>query len=129
MTPASRAQQIYGRFKAFHAEHPEFYAAIERFSLQVIESGRARYGIAAVLERVRWHMNIERRQGDDVKINNDYKPYYARMFAAKHPEHADFFSTRRRTSEDKPPYGLDIPVLSPLPAVGEHHLMEELRRL
>ena len=30
----------------------------------------------------------------DYKINNDYKPFYSRMFMAEHPKYDNFFNTR-----------------------------------
>ena len=123
----SRADQIFRRFCQFHSDNPDIWRLFERFSLELVKSGREHYGIGAVCERIRWHIDVETK-GDEVKINNDFRAYYARMFKVTHPQY-DLFSTRRRTSADKPAFDVDLPVYRGSPAGDEATLMEMLRRL
>lgn len=65
----------------------------ERFALEVIASGRRHYSARAILHRIRWYENIERRR-DDFKCNNNWTPALSRWFMAKYPKHDGFFETR-----------------------------------
>lgn len=82
-------------FWQYHNDNPGIYSWIKHFALQAIAAGHKHYAIASIVERVRWHTNIE--MGDDTfKINNTYRPHYARLFMSEYPEHAGFFRTRER---------------------------------
>jgi hypothetical protein len=122
----SRADQIEAAFLRFHEANPIVWDLFERFALQAIAAGRHGYGSAAIFERIRWHMAIE-TVGEPIKLNNNYRAYYARMFAAKHPEHAGFFRCRKRTSIERPPGRPDRQVFVAPPAAGERALLELLR--
>lgn len=123
----SRAEQIFDRFVEFHRQNPEVWRLFERFALQAAAAGRSRYGAAAIVERVRWHIEVETK-GDAVKINNDFRAYYARMFMVAHPG-LDLFEIRRRVSADKPAYDVDLSFVPAAPLHDERTLMEQLRRL
>jgi hypothetical protein len=123
----SRADQIYSRFKEFHAANPQIWELFERFALDVAARGMKTYGAAAITERVRWHVAIDAR-GADVKINNDFRAYYARMFNAKHP-HLDLFNTRVRRSADHAAYRNDLETFVLPPASGEESLLADLRSI
>lgn len=87
---------IRAAFEEFHARHPEVYAMFERFSLEMLAGG-LNLGAKAVWERMRW----ETRVGPlcvttrTYRLNNNFTPYYARLFMARHPEHAHAFHKRR----------------------------------
>ena len=49
-----------------------------------------------IINRVRWETNIMTTD-KDYKINNNYKPFYSRMFMSEHPEYENFF--HKRTSK------------------------------
>lgn len=82
---------------AFHQENPHVYELFKRFTLEAIKSGRAHYSVNAIFERIRWYTDIETKN-DPFKINNNHRPYYARMFMDQHPEHEGFFRIRRTPS-------------------------------
>jgi hypothetical protein len=123
---STRAEQIFERFKTFHASNPEVWRLFQKFAFDIMARGLDSYSAYAIVERIRWHVSVETR-GDSVKINNDFRPYYARMFVAKFPEHAGLFATRRRTSDEYPAYDNDIPVFNTGPSHGEAQLRDELR--
>lgn len=85
------------QFEKFHSENPEVYILFVRFAFEAIRSGRGRYGAKSIIERIRWHTNVE-TNGKDFKINNNHAPYYARLFAEEYHEHKDFFVTRELRS-------------------------------
>lgn len=79
------------RFLRAHRDAPGVWHGFERVALKLIEAGK-KAGAIDILGRVRWEVEIE--GGQDWKVNNNYAPYYARIFAAKHNEHRDFFEFR-----------------------------------
>jgi hypothetical protein len=74
----------------WHLSNPHVWSLFERYAFEAISSGRKNYSHWAILQRIRWNYEIETR-GGEFKISNDYIAWYARMFAAKHPEHRGFF--------------------------------------
>lgn len=81
------------QFWEFIKDNPSAYPTFERFTLEVIRSGRKRFGAKAIVERVRWFSMFEER-GGSWKINNNYTSFLARMFEAMNPQHKGFFSMR-----------------------------------
>lgn len=84
--PATRAA-----FLSWHRNNPQVWTEFERFALEAANRGR-RIGAKAVAERVRWESEIVRNE--EFKIDNSFVSYYARIFAAKYPQHAGFFEFR-----------------------------------
>jgi hypothetical protein len=82
------------QFIRWHSEHRDVWESFEQFSLAAAGAGRRHYGAMAILNRVRWHAEIEKRS-DDFKVNNNWAPYYARIFVWKYPELSDLFSTKK----------------------------------
>ena len=83
----------YVKFREFHEQNPLVYELIQHYALKLIDQGFEHYSIQSLYERVRWHTEIETK-GDSFKINNNHRPFYARMFMNDHPEHDGFFRTR-----------------------------------
>ena len=83
---------IQEKFDAFDSRNPEVYEAFCVFANKLIEAGYPSYSSAAVMHRVRWHLNVEGGYG--YQINNNYTSRYARKWLAEHPEHLGFFITR-----------------------------------
>lgn len=77
-------------FLLYHKENPEIWKAIEETTLQVIKEGK-KIGIMTVIGKVRWDFEIARN--GEYKVNNNYAPYFARIFNAKY--HTDFFEVRK----------------------------------
>ena len=85
-------------FRQFHADNPNVYQLLKRFAKEAIKAGYRHYSMYALFERVRWHMMID-TNGDSFKVNNNHRPYYARMFHRDHPEFDGFFHTRTVNGE------------------------------
>lgn len=126
--PPSRADQIFARFKEFHAANPEVWRLFQRFALEAANAGHSRYGIAMVMERIRWHVDIETKGGTAVKLNNDFRAYYARMFMVKYP-HLPLFEVRKRLSAERVAFDIDIEVFDVGMPRNEDGLRAELARL
>lgn len=80
------------RFIAEYCFNPAIWAEFQRLTLRAIALGRT-VGAKAIMERIRWEVEIE--QGDKWKCNNNFTAYYARVFAVKYPQHADYFEFRQ----------------------------------
>jgi len=92
----------YEAFRAFHAANPHVYAHLRRFALEAKRSGRPRISINLLHERLRWFTTIE-VQGDAFKVNNNWRPFYARLLMHEEPELAGFFETRRASADEDMP--------------------------
>jgi hypothetical protein len=77
----------------WHKKNPHVWDLFEHYTFQAIKAGHEHYSSMAIIERIRWHSDVE-TTGDRFKINNNHKTYYSRYFHYKHPEHDGFFRTR-----------------------------------
>jgi hypothetical protein len=82
-----------GRFIIYHLRNPDTWFAYEKVILDSIERGRPRGGVKAVTETIRWS------EPTITTLTNDFDPFYARMFAATHPEHKDFFEYKSSAAD------------------------------
>ena len=89
------------KFEKFHAENPHIYHLFCRFAMEGAQV-RDHYSVAAIWERIRWHIDVETREdmenpddpGKPLKLNNNHKAYYVRMFHKDYPRMDGFFRTR-----------------------------------
>lgn len=77
----------------WHKENLHVWDLFEKYTYEAINAGFKHYSVASVIERIRWHADVE-TTGDTFKINNNHKAYYARYFHHMHPEHDGFFRLR-----------------------------------
>jgi len=104
----SRHQEIREQAQAFHRAHPRVWRLFQRFTLDRISRGFEHYSVNAIFERIRWETDQAPGASEQqFKLNNNYRPFYARGFMLKYPEHDGFFRTRRQTSKNCPATGLD----------------------
>ncbi len=89
-----RGHTIDGAFKLFHAANPHVYRLLKQLALEMRASGRERYGIGGLFERLRWEYAI--KTSGEFKLNNNYRALYARKLMAEERELAGFFQTRTR---------------------------------
>ena len=87
-------KDLVGEFKTFHQKNPEVYKMFVQFTLQAINRGHTKLSSEMVINRIRWETNVVTFSHDPYKINNDYKPFYSRMFMAEHPKYNNFFQKR-----------------------------------
>lgn len=73
----------------YHKQNPQIWRAFEKFSYEALKANR-RVGSMTVVGRVRWETEVE--QNGEYKVNNNFAPYYARIFNAKYK--TPFFDTR-----------------------------------
>jgi hypothetical protein len=93
--PGSRVDE----FIQWHRENPEVWKAFERVALAKAQrEGAKHWGAMAFVNSVRWEEELP--TSPEHKVNNNWAPFYARVFAIKHPEYAEFFSFRKPKGED-----------------------------
>lgn len=88
-----RSVALVDRFEEFHRENPAVYAELVRLARRWTSGGRDRVGVALLMEVARWNLAL-RTRGGDFKINNNFKPLYARLIMAQEPDLAGIFETR-----------------------------------
>ena len=126
---ATRRDQIVERFTVFHRENPQIWQLFKKFALQAAES-RTHYSARTIIHRVRWHVDVDTVDTDGlgVKINNDFSPYYARMFELAYPQYAGLFERRKLKSAERSAYSKE-PLIFRCDAGDEDSLRESLQLL
>mgnify|MGYP003154231220 CR=1 FL=1 len=97
-----RRNHLERAFELYDAQNPEIWELFIRFTGQAMSRGYKHYSVNGIFERIRWHTSVEalpasgdpRVEDRDLKINNNYRPYYARKFHEQFPQHDGFFRTR-----------------------------------
>lgn len=87
-----RGQSLEAQFGAFHAANPQVYQALRALAISMRRRGVRRAGIGQLFEVLRWQYAIQTR-GQDFKLNNNYRSFYARLLN-RDPELHDMFETR-----------------------------------
>ncbi len=82
----------------WHTQNPGIWENFERFSLEAVARGRSRISHWLIVNRIRWEVAIE-TTGCDFKISNDFIAFYARLWIARHPEHAQLFTIKTMKGE------------------------------
>jgi hypothetical protein len=85
-------------FEAFHRANPAVYAALKRMALDMRRKGVRRYGIGGLFELMRWQYALQ-TQGDEYRLNNNYRSRYARLLMDDVGELRNFFEVRELQSE------------------------------
>jgi hypothetical protein len=96
---SQRHLTIDERFAEYHRQHPEVYRKLVNLARQAKGAGFTHYGMKALLERLRWHMMVERKSTEAFKINNDFASRYARYIMSMEPDLADFLEVRKLRSK------------------------------
>lgn len=93
------SSQAYLKFKKYHTDNPEIYETFKSYALRAIKRGFKRLSAELIINIIRWETPI-RAKDDYFKINNDFKPFYSRMFMNEFPEHAGFFQKRASKADE-----------------------------
>lgn len=88
------------KFAEYHAENPDVYAKLREFALAAKRAGRTRMSINMLCERLRWYSTVEVKS-DTFKVNNNWRPHYARLLMEQEPELKEFFETRHAKADDE----------------------------
>ena len=80
-------------FKKYHEENPHIWEAFKKYSLIAKNKrGFQNYSANGIFEIIRWHTDIASR--DEYKVNNNFRPDYARKMMKEFPEFEKFFRIR-----------------------------------
>lgn len=74
----------------FDNANPHIYVLFAGFARKALSSGRKRFGIAAIWERMRWEIAFNSTD-EEFKISNNHRAYYARKIMAAHKDFHGFF--------------------------------------
>ena len=85
-------------FKKFHQDNPRIFELFHLYATQTKEAGHKRYSAKTIIERIRWHVNVETRTDDEFKINNNYTSRYSRLLEQTYPEFQGFLYKRKLRS-------------------------------
>lgn len=70
--------------------------------------GFKNYSVNAIFERIRWETDQADVDGKSTfKLNNNYRPFYARRFMKIYVKHDGFFRLRKQISKGKPATGME----------------------
>lgn len=86
---------IQESFDTYHRENPHVFTAFVRYAREAKKRGFDKFGAKAIMERIRWHFNIE-TVGDVFLINNNYTALYARKAMDECPDLKGLFHLRER---------------------------------
>ena len=105
----TRHDELREQAEKFHKEHPEVWDKFEEFTFDRIKKGYKNYSVYSIMERIRWDLsNIGGDGITEFKLNNNIRPFYARRFMNKYPEHNGFFRVREQISKNAPASGLEM---------------------
>lgn len=86
------------RAEAFHEANPRVFDILARIALDTRTRGLRRWSIAGVFEIARWEFAIATR-GDEFRLNNSFRAWYARRLMESVPGLEGFFETRSAGSD------------------------------
>lgn len=86
------------RFVAFDAANPDVFTLFRQFADEAKRAGRTRFSADAIIQRIRWFVNVE-TTGDEFKINDNFSAYYARKLIAEDASFRGFFELRTTRTE------------------------------
>ncbi|MGW4345298.1 hypothetical protein ACWEL8_09500 [Streptomyces sp. NPDC004690] len=86
---ASGRLTISEQFRAFDANNPHVYRALERLAARRLAAGATRVAVKDLFEELRHQHGV-------TGLNNNYTALYARRLVDDHPHWARAFELRRR---------------------------------
>ncbi len=78
--------------KAFDEKNPKVWDLFVKYAREISLTGRTRYSITMLVERIRWHSMVESKD-ETFKISNSFRAYYARKLMAHYDEFRGLFET------------------------------------
>jgi hypothetical protein len=69
--------------------------------MEAIRAGRKKFSARTVLHRMRWWSEIEQMElfKTEFKVNNNWSPFYARMFIEENPQYKGIFEMRTSNAD------------------------------
>lgn len=94
------SQALSRRFEEFHAANPHVYRLLVELARDWMHTtGSDKLGVAQLWERMRWDLAV-RTTSTDFNLNNDLKPYYARLIMKQERDLSGLFNLRRAAADE-----------------------------
>jgi len=100
--------QWLAAWRDYHRDNRQVFDLFIRFAREAKRAGKKRYSARAIVERIRWEVEIVAKTHDEFKINNNHCAYYARLAMLLYPSEIAGFFVRRDTRFD----GTDAEILA-----------------
>ena len=81
-------------FWRFHGDNPHVYSELVFLARRATRSGATHLGIGMLFEVLRWRHTLA-TGGDEFKLNNNYRSYYARLIMMNERDLVGVFETRK----------------------------------
>jgi hypothetical protein len=91
--PDGQAATIQAQFEAFHRLNPWVLRALEALTADYLKRGAHRVGIGMLFEVLRWRYATA-TEGDEFRLNNNFRSRYVRLLIECHPEWGPAFEVR-----------------------------------
>ncbi len=87
----------------FHKANPRVYELFKQIAFKAINKGKKQMSATLVVNVIRWEHFLETtdQKNGGFKINNNFVPYYSRLFMRDFPKYDGIFATRQLTSSSK----------------------------
>jgi hypothetical protein len=87
------------KYEAFKKANPWVIRTLTRMSYELYNKGYKHYGIAALVEVLRYDYAINNDPNSEFKLNNNYRAFMAREIMQNEPMLEGFFSTRKSVAD------------------------------
>lgn len=77
--------KLLREFKEFHLDNPHVILELEALISDRFARGQYKTGIGAAFEVLRWQKELT-TSGDQFKLNNDLRSFYARLLLRRNPK-------------------------------------------
>jgi hypothetical protein len=93
-------QTISDRFEEFHKANPAVYSTLVYLAKQwARRTGGRKLGIKTLFERARWELQLDTTD-PDLKLNNSFTAFYARLIMANEPDLEGMFDLRTSEADE-----------------------------
>lgn len=83
-------------FPAYHLANPQIYELYKVYTKKAIQRGFNHISSDFIFHIIRWETNVSASNDPlNFKVNNNFTPFYSRLFMNEHPHLAGFFRTRK----------------------------------
>jgi len=89
---------VVQRFSKFHEQNPHYHDLVKKFAYEALNSGRKRFGMKMICERIRWYTEIE-VVGSAYKAQNNYTSCYSRLLIIEDERFSKIFKTKSTTKK------------------------------
>jgi hypothetical protein len=92
-------QELDRKFCQYDIENPHIWDNFKNLSFQLINKGLNKISAELIYNQIRW-LKIMQHGNDGYKLNNNFKPFYARKFMKEYPAHIGIFELRKSKWDD-----------------------------